>query len=105
MFASGCTGWKPNPGRSAVAENIMGPWKNLGNPFWGAEAEAKVSFHSQSTYVIPVLGKKNAFVYMGDRWRPENAIDGRYIWLPVQFDKEGKPFMNWEDEWTMDVFD
>lgn len=105
LFASGCTGWAPNPGRSAVADNIMGPWKNLGNPFRGTEEEAKVSFDSQSTYVIPVIGKKNAFVYMGDRWMPENAIDGRYIWLPVQFDDKGLPFMNWMDEWSLNFFE
>lgn len=105
LFASGCTGWKPNPGRSAIADNIMGPWRNLGNPFRGADEEAKTSFRSQSTYVIPVIGKKDAFVYMGDRWTPENAIDGRYIWLPVQFDEYGNPFMNWMDEWSLNVFD
>ncbi len=105
LFASGCTGWAPNPGRSAVADNIMGPWKNLGNPFRGTEEEAEVSFHSQSTYVIPVIGKKDAFVYMGDRWIPENAIDGRYIWLPVQFDKTGNPFMTWMNEWSLAFFE
>lgn len=104
LFSSGCTGWAPNPGRSAVAENIMEPWKKLGNPFRGTEEETKVSFHSQSTYVIPVIGKKNAFIYMGDRWTPQNAIDGRYIWLPVQFDEAGKPFMEWKDEWSLAMF-
>ena len=23
---------------------------------------------------------------MGDRWTPQNAIDGRYIWLPIHFE-------------------
>ncbi len=105
MFASGCTGWAPNPGRSAVANNIMGPWTNLGNPFKGTEDEMKVSFDSQSTYVIPVIGKKDAFIYMGDRWMPEDAIDGRYIWLPVQFDEKGIPYLEWMDEWSLDFFD
>jgi len=104
MFASGCTGWAPNPGRSAVADNIMGPWTSLGNPFKGTEDEMKVSFHSQSTYVIPVMGKKDAFIYMGDRWTPENAIDGRYIWLPIEFVK-GKPIIKYYDEWDLSIFD
>ena len=104
MFASGCTGWAPNPGRSAVSDNIMGPWTNLGNPFKGTEEEMKVSFRSQSTYVIPVLGKTDAFIYMGDRWSPENAIDGRYIWLPVEFDN-GIPVMKWHDRWDLSFFD
>ena len=104
MFTSGCTGWSANAGRSAVADNIMGPWNSLGNPFHGSLEEANVSFQSQPTYVIPLLGKKNAFVYMGDRWSPDNAINGRYIWLPVKFDMDGKPFMHWMDEWNLDFF-
>ena len=32
FVASGCTGWDPNPARSAVADSIWGPWKELGNP-------------------------------------------------------------------------
>ena len=98
MFASGCTGWKPNPGRSGVADYIMGPWTSLGNPFIGADS--KTSFHSQPTYVIPVIGKENTFIYMGDRWMPKNAIDGRYIWLPVIFEDD-KPVLYWKDEWKL----
>ena len=36
LIMSGCTGWAPNPGRSAVASSIWGPWKELANPFVGA---------------------------------------------------------------------
>ena len=70
LIMSGCTGWAPNPGRSAVASSIWGPWKELANPFVGADSET--SFHSQSTYVLPVPGKPGQFIYMGDRWTPEN---------------------------------
>ena len=49
-------------------------------------------------------GKKDAFIYMGDRWRPEDAIDGRYIWLPVQL-KENHFVLEWMDEWDLRVFD
>ena len=55
LIMSGCTGWAPNPGRSAVAESIWGPWKELANPFFGTDSTT--SFHSQSTYVLPAPGK------------------------------------------------
>jgi hypothetical protein len=42
---------------------------------------------------------------MADRWRPQNAIDGRYVWLPVQFDDQGIPFLKWLDEWDVSFFD
>ena len=99
LIMSGCTGWAPNPGRSAVASSIWGPWKELANPFVGADSET--SFHSQSTYVLPVPGKPDRFIYMGDRWTPKNAIDGRYIWLPIRFEGE-QPVIEWLDEWGIE---
>ncbi|WP_321290300.1 glycoside hydrolase family 43 protein [uncultured Sunxiuqinia sp.] len=103
LMASGCTGWDPNEARLFDAKSIWGPWKPLGNPCVGEEAH--LTFHSQSTYILPVQGKKDAFIYMGDRWTPENPIDGRYIWLPIQFDESGKPVINWYDEWNLSIFD
>jgi hypothetical protein len=37
---------------------------------------------------------------MGDRWMPKNAIDGRYVWLPIRFDGK-QPVIEWRDEWTL----
>jgi len=102
LIASGCTGWAPNPARSAVAESVFGPWQELGNPAEGPGAER--TFEAQSTYILPVPGKEDAFIFMADIWRPENAIDGRYVWLPIVF-KDGKPTISWLEEWDLSVFD
>ncbi|MDD4922836.1 MAG: glycoside hydrolase family 43 protein [Bacteroidales bacterium] len=101
LMCSDCTGWRPNAARSAVAPSIWGPWTELGNPCEGADAET--TYHSQSTYILPVAGKKDAFIYMGDRWNPSNAIDGRYIWLPIDF-KDGKFKIRWQDHWSLSSF-
>ncbi|MCJ8164304.1 glycoside hydrolase family 43 protein [Pontibacter sp. E15-1] len=100
MITSGLTGWAPNPARSAVSDNMMRGWKSLGNPVRGTEEELSTTFLSQSTYVLPVQGQKDAFIFMADRWRPNNPIDGRYIWLPVFFE-DGKPVLRWLEEWTL----
>ena len=55
---------------------------------------------SQSTFVLPVTGKKDQFIYMGDRWMPDNPIDGRYIWLPIQL-KDGYFEIEWKDNWNL----
>jgi beta-xylosidase len=102
LIASDCTGWEPNAARLAWAPNIFGPWEELGNPCIGEGAE--FTFQSQSTFVLPVNGKKNAFIFMGDRWKPKNAIDGRYIWLPIQFSEKGIPFLEYMDEWSLSFF-
>jgi hypothetical protein len=103
MFSSYTTGWKPNPGRLAVSNNMMSGWKALENPCRGTDDEKKTTFHSQSTYVLPVEGKKNAFIYVGDRWKPENHKEGPYVLLPVEFEN-GIPFLKWYDSWSLDKF-
>ena len=100
-MASGCTGWAPNAARSAVAPSIWGPWQELGNPCIGDNAD--ISFNSQSTYILPVNGKKNSYIYIGDRWEPSNPIDGTYIWLPIEFN-DGKFQIKWHHQWSLDYF-
>ncbi|QBN20315.1 glycoside hydrolase family 43 protein [Flavobacterium nackdongense] len=103
MFSSYTTGWNPNPGRLAVSDNMMSGWKALENPCRGSEEEKKTTFHSQSTFVIPVIGKKNTFIYVGDRWNSKDLGDSRYIWLPVEFE-DGIPFLKWHQSWDLDFF-
>ena len=97
IIASGCTGWKPNPARSAVADHPFGPWKELGNPCTGEDAET--TFQSQSTFVLPVQGKNDAFIFMADRWKQWDLADSRYVWLPVSFDASSKPVIEWRNDW------
>jgi hypothetical protein len=101
IIASDCTGWEPNAARSAVAESIFGKWSELGNPCVGADSA--LTFHSQSTFVLPVQGKKDALIFMADRWTPKNPIEGRYIWLPISFEND-KPVLKWLNKWNLDIF-
>ena len=102
MITSGCTGWDPNEARMFSAPSIWGPWTQHPNPCVGKDAE--LTFHGQSTFVLPVPGKKGAFIFMADNWRPKHPSDARYIWLPIQFN-EGKPVIQWRDSWTINDFD
>ena len=103
MFSSHCTGWAPNAGRLSVADSIWGPWQELANPWRGPSEKTSVSFGTQSTFVIPVQGHPGAFIFMADLWRPENPIDGRYVWLPIRWEA-GLPVLDWQDDWKMSVF-
>jgi hypothetical protein len=104
LFTSDCTGWAPNAARLASAPSIWGPWEYLGNPCIGGGSQITNTFESQSTFILPVPGKPDAFIFMADRWRPANAIDGRYIWLPIVF-RHGVPMIAWRDSWDLGVFD
>ena len=108
MISSDCTGWAPNAARSAMAESIWGPWKELGNPAEGVNPDNGIgpekTFGAQSTYILAVPGKPGAFIAMFDLWRPENAIDGRYAWLPMRF-HNGRFTVTWHSEWDLGFFD
>ena len=114
FIGSGCTAWKPNAARSAVATSIWGPWTELGNPCRGGKEDADMTFHSQSTYVLPISsnddGEEN-FLFAADRWNEENLSDSRYVWLPIEFgataEEDGSngntesPMIYWHDEWDV----
>ena len=99
LIASGCTGWDPNEARSAVAENIFGPWTELGNPCRGEGAE--LTFGCQSTHVQPVAGQPGRFIAIFDRWKKWDLQDSRYVWLPVTFDSADRPQIEWRARWPL----
>ncbi|GAB1415743.1 hypothetical protein MASR2M117_11490 [Paludibacter sp.] len=102
MITSGCTGWDPNEARMFHAPTIWGPWTQKPNPCVGEKAH--LTFGGQSTFVLPVNGAKNKFIFMADVWRPKNPIDARYIWLPIEFDNTGIPVIEWKDKWSLADF-
>ena len=108
FIGSDCTGWHPNEARSAVAPSLAGPWRELGNPCLGEGAE--LTYGGQSTFVLPVVGKPGAFIFMADQWRPDNLADSRYVWLPVFFKRTvphypPRPFVRWHEEWDLSALD
>lgn len=108
LLTSHCTGWTPNAGRSAVADSIWGPWRDLGNPCRGPKPADRLgpelTFGAQSAFILPVHGRENAFIAMLDTWRPEDHSKSGYIWLPMIFE-EDRFHLEWRDSWDLSVFD
>jgi len=100
IVSSHCTGWKPNEAEYAVADAMLGPWTVAGNPCAGTDEQRKLTFESQSTYVLPVPGKPGRFIFMADRWNAGNLPDSRYVWLPLRV-ADGKVEIVWRDAWEM----
>jgi beta-galactosidase len=86
IIASHCTGWNPNPAEYAVAKDVMGPWKKMGNPCKGPGAER--TFDAQGTFVFQPAGMPGCFIFMADRWNKKDLKDSRYVWLPAAIDGE-----------------
>lgn len=96
IITSACTGWDPNAASYAVADSPLGTWKEYDNPAVGDAANT--TFASQSTYVLPLGGDR--FMYMGDRWKPKDLADSRYIWLPFTMKPDGSFNIEWTDGWV-----
>lgn len=102
IVSSGCTGWYPNRAVYATAPKITGPWTEQGDPLTGPDAEW--TYFGQSTFVLPVAGRKDAFVLLLDRWKSTNLRDSRYLWLPIRFEGS-RMVVEWWDRWDLSVFD
>jgi hypothetical protein len=103
MITSAATGWNPNRAQLHRATSIWGPWEHLGDPSRGEGAAN--TFGSQSAFILPVQGREDAYIYIGDRWRPGDLSNSPYVWLPIQFNGENVPFIEWMEEWDLGVFD
>jgi hypothetical protein len=100
VITSGCTGWDPNAAECATARHVLGPWRSLGNPCRGLGAVR--TFGAQGTYVLPVAGQPDRYIFMADIWNKHNLSDSRYAWLPIRFDGE-RPVIEWQDEWNLET--
>jgi acetyl esterase/lipase len=100
LITSACTGWAPNAAMVASADSIMGNWKEMYNPCKGPDGD--MTFHSQSTFVLPVKGNPDQYIFMADRWNKNNLEDSRYIWLPLFF-RNDSVVIEWKDSWNYDA--
>ena len=107
LLASGCTGWAPNDARVLVADSLWGPWKRSHNPCEGFNAQLKMgpekTFGGQSTFLLPVQGKRGAYIAMFDVWRSKALSESSHIWLPVQFES-GRMKIRWRETWDLRGF-
>ncbi|XHR27581.1 MAG: family 43 glycosylhydrolase [Chthoniobacteraceae bacterium] len=99
VIGSHLTGWWPNANKYATAPCLSGPWSDF-KDFAPVESH---TYMSQSTNLIKITGsKKTTVIYAGDRWRPEEQWDSRYVWMPLEIG-EGKLLLPEPKPWTLDV--
>ncbi len=83
LITSGCSGWSPNAAMLASSDSVLGNWIEMYNPCVGDNGDS--TFLSQSTFVLPINGKPDDYIFMADRWNKTNLEDSRYVWLPLAF--------------------
>ncbi|MFA9389641.1 MAG: glycoside hydrolase family 43 protein [Prolixibacteraceae bacterium] len=97
LISSGCTGWNPNQAQYAMADSMLGQWVVMGDTC--VNDTLGTTFNTQSTFVLPVQGKKGKYIYMSDRWNKTDLPDSRYVWLPLNF-INNKVQIEWKDSWN-----
>lgn len=101
LVTSGCTGWSPNPALYATADSLLGEWHQNENPCTGDNAD--ITYGAQSTFILPVPGKKDAYIFLADKWNKTNLPDSRYVWLPMII-KDNKLQVQWKEQWNFSIF-
>ncbi len=84
LITSLCTGWAPNKALYAVADQPLGPWKQIGNPCIGNDAE--ITYGSQISYIEP-LKTSGKFLVLADAWDRYDLKNSNYLWMQIYFDK------------------
>jgi len=110
LLTSDLTGWAPNANHYCTAPSLEGPWTPRGT--FAKGQKASTTFDSQTTFVMPVAGKPNAFIFMGDVFHAASIYEvsdmskTTHVWLPITLDLKTKSMeVVWKDEWDLSVFD
>lgn len=98
IITSGTTGYLPNPSEVAVGDTWHGPFKVIGDPH--PQDESHTSFHSQILSVFKVPGKKDLYIALADRWRPD-LMDMAYPFYEEVFNRLFSEWIPQEDREKM----
>ncbi|MGQ4666063.1 OmpL47-type beta-barrel domain-containing protein [Metabacillus halosaccharovorans] len=95
LITSGQSGWLPNQSAIGYNADITDPhgWTPVKNENGKILEEYTFgnnsTYYSQPTNIMKITKSdgSNSYVYMGDRWRPNQLSDSRYVWLPITFNE------------------
>ena len=102
LLHSYLTGLRVNDNFYHTATDIWGPWQAKGNIAQGPHSAE--TYMTQTTDVVPVVGKKGAFLWIGDSIRCDAPPTARTVWLPVTVKSRGKLEIRWRDSWDWSAF-
>lgn len=100
MVTSGMTSWKTNPAKYYRADNLLGPWRDMGDPCVGDMTGT--TFESQTSYIFPVEGKPDLFIHMAERHNTQNFEHCSYVWLPIEFPTSDTIQLRYHESWRLE---
>ena len=102
LLHSHLTGLSVNENFYHTATNIWGPWEAKGKIAQGEHSAN--TFLTQTTDVVPVVGRPGAFIWIGDSIRDNLLPETRTVWLPVTITGKGQMEIRWRDWWDLSAF-
>jgi hypothetical protein len=102
------TGWRANDDFYSTAPSMNGPWTYQGY----LAPVGKLTWMTQSTWVIPVAGTKGTtYVYWGDHWygNQDTTAPGKhnnlatYVFQPLVFNGTAISLPTYQVSWKLDV--
>lgn len=103
MCASNIYGWDGSYAYYLMADDIRGPYLPANDMQIMPGCEADYAHVSQTGFFYTVRGtKQETVIYCGDRWAcfAGNGL-GYNQWVPLSFDKDGKPYFNSLSSWSL----
>jgi len=99
LLRSECSGFGFNDNKYATADSMLGKWTDHGILAQGPDSAN--TFSTQVTEVVNVRGKRDAYIFVGDRWKEplDKTLD---IFLPVTFTGTRTLAVYWKDKWDID---
>ncbi len=94
MFSSYCTGWAPNQCKYATATGMEDSWSVLN------KIGDETTYRTQPAFILTVADTGSTY-YFSDRWNGQNYDDSRYVVLPLMFDGEKHPILEYLDQVTI----
>lgn len=98
LLTSGTSGYFPNPSEVAIADTWHGPYRVIGDPH--PRDESRTSYHSQIASVFKVVGKKDLYIAVADRWQPEYTFL-RYEDYADCFEAMFDPACGKKEDWSI----
>ncbi|GIG63529.1 glycoside hydrolase [Longispora fulva] len=99
LFASHMTGWNTNDNVYATATSLSGPWSS----FTTFAPVGTDTFDSQTSTILPVTGTATtSYVYVGDRWNPDDLNHSLPVWLPLTISGT-QATLSWHSAWSIDT--
>jgi hypothetical protein len=100
LLGSHLTGWGTNDNVYASATSLRGPWSDFTNV---APAGTR-TYNSQTAFLLPVTGSAGtSYVYIGDRWDPNDLNASLPVWLPLSLTSSGTASLSWYPRWGVDT--